>query len=143
MPYLKDPRSRITLNFHAADYDALTADATRAGHASASKYAMALVQARGAAVRPILDENGRQRVSRLQGKMDTARAALTAAEARAAGLATQLRAAQHELAQRPSRADIESLIVEAVSVAMAQRAAGASPAKPGRAPRGGGSRSEG
>ena len=121
VPYLNDPRRRITLNFHADDYAALTDDAARAGHASPGKYALALVQARGAAAPPVLDENGRQRVAALKGKLAAAREAVTAAEARAEAIAPRLRAAQHELTQRPSRAEIERLLVAAVAAAMAQR----------------------
>ncbi|MFD1874829.1 hypothetical protein [Hymenobacter bucti] len=40
MPYLIAPRRRITLNFQATDYDALAADAARAGHAAPSAYAL-------------------------------------------------------------------------------------------------------
>ena len=47
MTYLKDPRRRITLNFHADDHAALAADAAKAGHESAYAYVMALVRARG------------------------------------------------------------------------------------------------
>ncbi len=114
MPYLKDPRGRATLNFPAAEYEALVADAKRAAHASPGTYALALVRARGAALRPVMDENGRQRVARLQGKLATLTEALAAAEARAAALVTQLRAAQRELEQRPTRAQVQQAIAEGV-----------------------------
>ncbi len=112
MPYLKDPRGRVTLNLPAAEYATLTADAAQAGYASPGRYATALVRARGAAPRPVLDENGRQRVAFLEDKLATVREALAATQARTAALATQLRAAQHELEQRPTRAQVQQAIEE-------------------------------
>lgn len=114
MPYLKDPRGRVTLNFPAAEYEALVADANRAAHVSPGTYALALVRARGAALRPVLDENGRLRVARLQGKIATLTEVLAAAEARAAALATELRATQLELEQRPTRTQVQQAIAEGI-----------------------------
>ena len=110
MTYLKDPRRRITLNFHPDDHAALAADATRAGYESAYAYVMALVRARGAAPRPVLDENGQLRVARMQGKLTTMREQLAAAEARASALSARLGAAQHELEQRPTFAQVQLAI---------------------------------
>ena len=112
MTYLKDPRRRITLNFHPDDHAALAADATRAGHESAYAYVMALVRARGAAPRPVLDENGQLRVARMQGKLTTLREQLAAAEARAGALSARLLAAQRELDQRPTSAQVQLAIKE-------------------------------
>ena len=114
MPYLDDPRGRVTLNLQAPEFEALAVDATRAGYASPGKYAMALVRARGAAPRPVLDENGRQRVARLRGKLAVVRAALAATEARADALAVQLLEARQELDQRPTRAQVQQAIEEGV-----------------------------
>lgn len=72
MPYLNDPRRRIMLNFHAEAYAALAADAARAGHPTPGTYPLALVQARGSALRPVVDEHGAQRVARLKTKLAAA-----------------------------------------------------------------------
>ena len=114
MPYKKDPRGRVTLNLQAPEFEALAADAARAGHASPGTYALALVRARGAAPRPVLDENGQLRVARLQGKLTTLRETLAAAEVRAAALAVQLREARQELSQRPTLAQVQQAIEKGV-----------------------------
>jgi hypothetical protein len=134
MPYRNDPRRRITLNFHPADYDALAADAARAGHASAYAYVMALVQARGAALRPVVDEHGAQRVARLKTKLAAAQVVLDAAQqavakcraARGAD-AERRRALEQELATRPGRAEVQQLLDAAVARAVAERVAATPP----------------
>ena len=114
MPYKKDPRGRVTLNLQPSEFAALAADAAQAGHARPGTYALALVRARGAAPRPVLDENGQLRVARLQGKLTTLREALAAAEGRAAALAAQLREARQELEQRPTLAQVQQAIEKGV-----------------------------
>ena len=121
MPYVNDPRRRITLTFHPDDYAALTADATRAGFASAYAYVMALVQARGAALRPVVDEHGAQRMARMQGKLGVMKDALADCHAARAAEANQRRALERELAERPSRAEFQQLFAQAMETAMAER----------------------
>lgn len=123
MPYIKDPRGRVTLNLQAPEFEALAVDAARAGHASPGTYAMALVRARGAAPRPVLDENGQLRVARMQGKLTTLREALAAAEVRATALAVQLREARQELSQRPTLAQVQQAIEEQVAAHSREAAA--------------------
>jgi len=139
VPYLNDPRRRITLNFHPDAYDALAADAARAGHAAPSAYALALVQARGAALRPVVDERGAQRVAQLHGKLAavrealaTARAALADCRAARAQEADERRALARALANRPTAAEYEQQLAAAVQEAVAALVvrAEASPALP-------------
>ena len=82
MPYKKDPRGRVTLNLQPDEFEELTAAAKRAAYKTAGRYALALVRARGEAPRPVVDENGQQRVAFLKGKLGVLRDALRRAEAR-------------------------------------------------------------
>lgn len=68
MPYKNDPRKTVTLNFHAEEYAALTADARDAGYATPGTYALALVRARGDVTEPINDERTEDRINFLEGK---------------------------------------------------------------------------
>jgi len=136
VPYTIDPRRRITLNFHPDEHAALAADAARAGHASAYAYVMALVRARGAALRPVVDAHGAQRVARLKATLaavrreltdsDAARTAdATRSEAARAADAARCHALERELAARPPKAWYEQQL--AASVAQAVAKVGASP----------------
>ena len=127
MPYLKDPRGRVTLNFPAADFSALTADAARAGHASPGPYALALVRARGAALRPVMDEHGAQRVARLKAKMAVLREELAAAEAQAATAAARIQILERDLRQRPTRAEYDQWLTEAAAKIAAEQSPVSSP----------------
>ena len=64
----------------------------------------------------------------MKGKLAAVRELLTAAEERAAALATQLRAAQHELTRRPTMAQIQQTITK--EVGEHYRDAAAPPADP-------------
>lgn len=119
MPYLNDPRGRVTLNLPAAEFAVLTADAARAGYGSPGTYALALVRARGAALRPVVDERGAQRVAQMQGKFAVLREAHTQAEARAAAAEARVRALELALAQRPTRAEYDAMLTAAVAEAVA------------------------
>lgn len=132
MPYLHDPRRRITLNFHAA----LAADAARAGHAGV-RLRHGPGRARGAALHPVVDENGARRVARLQGKLAVAQEALAACHAARAADADQRRALESELAARPGRAEFQRLFNEAMETALAERDAvwAAAPPTPAEAAR--------
>ena len=128
MTYLIDPRRRITLNFNADEHAVLAADAARAGYASAYAYTMTLVRARGAALRPVVDEHGAQRVARVKNKLTAAQQELAECCAARAADADRCRSLERELAARPGRAEVQQLIVETVARAAADREAAAPPA---------------
>ena len=119
VPYKIDPRRRITLNFHADEHAVLTADAARAGHASAYAYTMALVQARGAALGPVVDAHGAQRVARLKTMLAAARRELADCQTARAADATRCWALERELATRPTGAWYQQQLAAAVAQAMA------------------------
>ena len=128
MPYTIDPRRRITLNFHADEHAALAADAARAGHASAYAYTMALVRARGAALRPVVDAHGAQRVARLRATLAAVRQELADEQAARTADAARCRALERELATRPTKVWYQQQLAAAVDQAVASREVVAPPA---------------
>jgi hypothetical protein len=127
MPYKEDPRRTVTVNLLPDEYDALAADAYKAGYATPGTYAKALVRARGNAPAPIRDERMQERVAKWRGKNSELAQQLHRSQAREQALQTQLQAAQHELTQRPTYAEQHRLVNEAVARVMAERAAPAEP----------------
>jgi len=127
MPYKEDPRRTVTVNLLPDEYDALAADAYKAGYATPGTYAKALVRARGKAPAPIRDERMQERVAKWHGKNHELAQQLHRSQAREQTLQTQLQAAQHELTQRPTYAEQHRLVNEAVARVMAERAAPAEP----------------
>ena len=109
------------------EYDALAADAYKAGYATPGTYAKALVRARGNAPAPVRDERMQERVAQWRGKNHELAAQLHRSQAREQALQTQLRAAQHELTQRPTYAEQHRLVNEAVARVVAERAVPAAP----------------
>ena len=138
VPYTIDPRRRITLNFHADEHAALAADAARAGHASSYAYVMALVRARGAALRPVVDAHGAQRVARLKTKLagvqqevDEAQQEVAACRAARAADAGRRRVLENELTARPTAAQYQEMLDATVARAVAEQPG---PAPPGPTP---------
>lgn len=127
MPYKEDPRRTVTVNLLPDEYDALAADAYKAGYATPGTYAKALVRARGNAPAPIRDERMQERVAKWRGKNSELAEQLHRSQAREQALQTQLQAAQHELTQRPTYAEQHRLVNEAVARVVAERAAPAEP----------------
>ena len=127
MPYKEDPRRTVTVNLLPDEYDALAADAYKAGYATPGTYAKALVRARGNAPAPIRDERMQERVAKWHGKNQELAQQLHRSQAREHTLQTQLQAAQHELTQRPTYAEQHRLVNEAVARVMAERAVPVAP----------------
>lgn len=129
MPYLNDPRQRVTLNLQPDAYAALATDALRAGYATPGTYAMALVLARGAAPKPIPDERSRERLERAAGKTQQLREELARQQAQhlaqqqawaaqRQALTEQLGQAQRALAQRPPLWEVQQLIRQGIEQAV-------------------------
>ena len=128
MPYKEDPRRTVTVNLLPDEYDALAADAYKAGYATPGTYAKALVRARGKAPAPIRDERMQERVAKWRGKNEELAHQLHRSQAREQVLLAQLQTAQVELTQRPTYAEQHRLVNESVARAMAERDTPAGPA---------------
>ena len=122
MPYKKDPRRTVTLNFHADEYAALAADALDAGYATPGTYALALVRARGDAPETIRDERTEERLQRLAGTNEWLLHQFEALQEklRAAGVPFQLGPGPHGEPRPRSWAAQERAVDEAVAVALEQ-----------------------
>lgn len=148
MPYKKDPRRKVTLNFQPPEYAQLAAEALAAGYATPGAFAQALVRARGTAPPPVLDPRSARRVQQalaeLEEEQDLRQDALEqlqTLEAQVQALTAELRATRRTLAGRLTDAQIKEQIAAAITAWEGRQAAvltdcpvAAAPALPAPAP---------
>lgn len=122
MPYKKDPRRKITLNFQPPEYAQLAAEAHAAGYATPGAFAQALVRARGAAPAPVLDPRSARRVQQALAELaeeqdlrQDALEQLQTLEAQTQALQAELRATRRTLAGRLTDAQIKEQIAAAIT----------------------------